>query len=104
MSIPLPEPYDCPDCTVPPGELHTPGCDVARCAHTGRQRSGCHTDCNTRWTGHWPGDAEAFEYGWVLADITDPDGNPMPDLNRLHAECDWDPALQRMVPRRPRQT
>ena len=22
---------------------------------------------------------------------------PMPDLNRLYAECDWDPDLQRMV-------
>ncbi|MEV6740091.1 hypothetical protein AB0N14_25355 [Streptomyces sp. NPDC051104] len=75
-------------------------CDVARCAETGLQRLGCghHGNaCNTRWTGHWPGDAECIEYGFLIN--LGPDREPMPDLNRLYAECDWDPTQQRMVRR-----
>ncbi|MCZ1001228.1 hypothetical protein O1M63_29245 [Streptomyces mirabilis] len=98
---PEPASTNCPDCAVSPGNVHLDGCDVARCAVTGYQRRGCtHTDdkCNTRWTGIWPGDAECIEYGFVI-DLG-PDEDPMPDLNRLYRECDWDPDQQRMV-RRP---
>ncbi|MFF4829447.1 hypothetical protein ACFY20_42445 [Streptomyces sp. NPDC001312] len=28
-----------------------------------------------------------------------PDEEPLPDLNRLYSECDWDPKQQRMVRR-----
>ncbi|MFH8771971.1 hypothetical protein [Streptomyces sp. NPDC017958] len=99
---PKSKPTNCPDCHVPPGLLHRRGCDVARCAKTGFQRLGCgHTSnaCNTVWAGHWPGDAECIEYGLVL-DLG-PDAEPMPDLNRLYALCDWDPKQQRMLYRAP---
>ncbi|MFC8895830.1 hypothetical protein [Streptomyces cinereoruber] len=102
MSIPLPEPTNCPDCNVPPGKMHDDRCDIARCALTGWQRSGCthpsSTMCNTRWDGLYPGIVECFERGWTIPDVTDIDGNPMPDLNRLYAESTWDPGSQRMVP------
>ncbi|MFE6186470.1 hypothetical protein ACFQ6U_18805 [Streptomyces sp. NPDC056465] len=102
MSIPLPEPTNCPNCHVPPGKMHHGFCDIARCALTGRQRGDCphpsSTPCNTRWDGHWPGTVECFELGWIVTDVTDIDGNPMPDLNRLYAEFTWDPGSQRMVP------
>ena len=99
-------PTDCPDCSVTPGCLHRARCTVARCAGTGRQRTGCGhlgSACNTVWTGHWPGDAECREYGFFIDLGPDaPAGAlPMPDLNRLYAECDWDPGLQRMVLRSP---
>ncbi|MFB7575389.1 hypothetical protein [Streptomyces sp. NPDC056165] len=84
-----------PDCGVSRGSFHRD-----RCAKTGYQRLGCtHTGrtCNTRWTGRWPGDAECIEYGFVI-DLG-PDEEPLPDLNRFYAECDWDPAQQRIVRR-----
>ncbi|MFE2586007.1 hypothetical protein [Streptomyces sp. NPDC059378] len=93
---------NCPDCHVTPDTLHHQGCDVARCARTGLQRLGCgHTSnaCNTRWTGRWPGEAECVEYGLVI-DVGS-DTEPLPDLNRLYALCDWDPNQQRMVLRAP---
>ncbi|MFE9307823.1 hypothetical protein ACFYM5_08985 [Streptomyces sp. NPDC006706] len=40
---------------------------------------------------------ECIEYGFVI-DLG-PDTEPLPDLNRLYAECNWDPAQQRMVRR-----
>lgn len=99
---------NCPDCAVKPGEFHQLGCDVARCADTGIQRlaNSCRTtSCNTRWSGIWPGILECQEYGWyakwsletgwVRCDKDDPQGGE--DLNRLHVECNWDRALQRMV-------
>ncbi|MGW0822478.1 hypothetical protein [Streptomyces sp. NPDC002845] len=98
----------CPDCSVLPGQLHQERCDVARCALLGRQRRGCGhsgTDCNTRWTGQWPGFAEATEYGffahlvpgkgWQPCTADTPDA--LPDVNRLYRECRWDPGTQRMV-------
>jgi hypothetical protein len=98
----LPEPTKCPDCGVEPGTLHLHNlCDVARCADTGFQRLGCGhkgTACNTVWTGHWPGEAECHEYGFLLDH--GPGQQAFPDLNRLYVECEWDPEEQRMV-RRP---
>lgn len=97
---PEPELINCPDCSVSPGDLHLNRCDVARCADTGLQRSDCPhsgTACNTRWTGRWPGEAQCFEYGFVID--RGPGDRPFPDLNRLYTECDWDPNQQRMVRR-----
>ncbi|GGY13052.1 hypothetical protein GCM10010384_18350 [Streptomyces djakartensis] len=97
----------CPSCGVAPGNLHEKRCDVARCAATGRQRSGCHhgDGCNTMWTGQYPGFAEAIEYGyfarlvpgagWQECAADAPDA--IPDLNRLYRDCHWDPRTQRMV-------
>ncbi|MFC5148970.1 hypothetical protein [Streptomyces aureoversilis] len=97
-------PSDCPDCGVRPGQLHHDGCDVARCATTGQQRAGCGhsgSTCITRWTGHWPGDAECWEYGFFIQPDpgAPPNTPPLPDINRLYLECDWDPAQQRMIRR-----
>lgn len=98
----------CPSCAVAPGNLHEKRCDVARCAATGTQRSGCgHRggSCNTMWTGQYPGFAEAIEYGffarlipgqgWQECTADAPDA--IPDLNRLYRDCHWDPHTQRMV-------
>ena len=47
----------CGDCNVKPGELHTDGCDVERCASCGGQRlsCGCTDNCEDRipWSGEW---------------------------------------------------
>lgn len=54
----------CPDCDVAPGARHEPGCDVARCAATGRQRLSCdidHDHGNDIWSGEWPYSAEAAD-------------------------------------------
>lgn len=103
---PKPEPklINCPDCGVRPRRLHLHGCDVARCADTGLQRLDCgHSGlrCNTIWTGMWPGDAECHEYGFLIQPGPDasPDLEPLPDINRLYMECDWDRDQQRMVRR-----
>lgn len=96
----------CGDCAVEPGQLHRDGCDVARCARTGQQRLQCnHDDCNTTWTGQWPGEAECIEYGWysfwdqnrgwVRCAAGEPGAGP--DLNRLAMEARWDPTAQRYV-------
>lgn len=63
----------CPDCAVSPGQPHQGGCDVERCSFCGRQAISCdchneegdrlpgheHDPCFARWTGMWPGTAEA---------------------------------------------
>lgn len=54
---------DCHDCNAKPGEPHLDGCDIEICSYCGEQRLGC--NCNdhdplfARWTGIWPGKAEA---------------------------------------------
>ena len=105
-------PRPCGDCAALPGELHSDGCDVARCLATGGQRLSCgeRHDCgNQVWPGAWPGIAECEEYGWqaeypeaAKARFREM-GWPVPDephhdLNRLHSfggETEWDPAACR---------
>lgn len=68
---------NCPDCNAEPGQPHTGSCDVERCSVCGDQRFSCdgcigHDKNFARWTGIWPGKAEA-EYLGI-------------DLNTLYAE------------------
>jgi hypothetical protein len=57
----------CPDCSTPPGQPHEEGCDVERCSSCGVQRIQCdcpsHDRLFSRWTGIWPGKAEADHLG-----------------------------------------
>ena len=58
---------DCPDCGTAPGQIHSDNCDVERCTGCGGQRLGCdcenHDKVFARWTGIWPGYAEAYLLG-----------------------------------------
>lgn len=98
----------CGDCGVVAGSFHLEGCDVARCGYLGIQRLQCShpgSECNTRWSGVWPGERECEEYGWYARFIPGSgwqqcekdDEGAGPDLNRLYWECRWDVSLQRMV-------
>ena len=67
---------NCPDCAVKPGQPHTDNCDVERCSHCGGQRLQCDpNECNehdpafARWTGLWPGTAEAKALGIDLNEL-----------------------------------
>lgn len=125
----------CGDCGVEPGQMHLDGCDVQRCPRCGHQAIGCDCiyevngvdpddleDGPTEamyarwdaewgrryqpWTGEWPGDAEAREFGWYCR-MTDrgwvrcsPDApGAVPDLNRLATEARWDADVGRFVQR-----
>lgn len=61
---------ECPDCGAKPGRPHKDGCDVERCSVCGEQRLGCrctdHDKQFARWTGLWPGRAEADALGMSL--------------------------------------
>lgn len=64
---------NCPDCGVLPGERHYDGCDVEWCSVCGGQRLQCdpekckrHDKSFARWTGIWPGLAEANLLGMDL--------------------------------------
>jgi len=58
---------NCHDCGVKPGKIHVDGCDVERCSVCGGQRLQCncsgHDQAFSRWTGLWPGKAEAEMIG-----------------------------------------
>lgn len=58
---------DCHDCGAKPGEMHKDGCDIERCSICGGQRISCdckgHDKSFARWTGIWPGKAEATYLG-----------------------------------------
>jgi len=57
----------CPDCGVEPGRPHQENCDVEICSVCGYQRlmDNCegHDPLFARWTGIWPGSAEAAYLG-----------------------------------------
>lgn len=57
----------CHDCGVRPGQVHEDGCDVERCSVCGGQRLQCgcegHDKLFAKWTGIWPGRAEADYLG-----------------------------------------
>jgi len=115
------EPRSCGDCGAKPGDLHSDGCDVARCLVTGRQRLSCnvgtvvfgwtetqpHDDCGQQaWSGEWPGVAECEEFDWWAEESEATKAHfreqgwhvpeePHHNLNRLPAETAWDPAACR---------
>ena len=61
---------NCHDCGVKPGQIHQDNCDVERCSVCGGQRLQCecqdHDSAFARWTGIWPGSAEADYLGMDL--------------------------------------
>jgi hypothetical protein len=58
---------ECHDCGVGPGEVHERGCDTERCSVCGIQFIQCyhpgHDPGFARWTGLFPGEAEALALG-----------------------------------------
>ncbi len=68
---------NCHDCGAKPGECHKDGCDTEVCSVCGRQRLQClseghcinHDKSFARWTGIWPGKAEAEYLGISLNDM-----------------------------------
>jgi hypothetical protein len=91
----------CPDCGVAIGDKHKNGCDVERCPHCGGQALGCSgfelsDPRREAWTGRWPGEADAERLGFFIAG-----DRSLPDINRLFAECAWNPERQRWEPKLP---
>lgn len=64
---------NCHDCGAKPGEIHEEGCDTERCSVCGGQYLSCgcpgHDPAFARWTGLWPGYAEAEILGIDLNDL-----------------------------------
>jgi len=81
---------NCPDC-VPVGEKHKDGCDVERCPHCGGQALGCvGFDPNDPRREPWTGEADCERLGFFVNG-----DRSLPELNRLFAECRWNPEQQR---------
>lgn len=63
----------CHDCGVQPGQPHKEGCETELCSVCGGQRLQCsckgHDKEFARWTGIWPGKAEAEFLGFNLNDF-----------------------------------
>ena len=66
---------NCPACGAKPGEIHMENCAVERCSVCGGHRLACdcsdedyqkHDPAFARWTGIWPGLAEATALGMDL--------------------------------------
>jgi hypothetical protein len=105
----------CPDCSVEPGQLHVPGCDIEPCPACGGQaiscpcpgKNGISASGSRRvpWNGEWPGKAECREFGWYARrapvgweTCSENDAGAREDLNRLHGgEARWDRTAQRWV-------
>lgn len=64
---------NCHDCKAKPGQIHSRNCDVERCSVCGGQHLGCgcegHDPQFARWTGIWPGYAEAQLLGIDLNEL-----------------------------------
>lgn len=64
---------DCHDCGAQPGQMHMRGCDTEHCSVCGGQRIQCsckgHDPAFARWTGFWPGRAEAELLGVTLNEL-----------------------------------
>jgi hypothetical protein len=63
----------CPGCGAAPGDWHVCGCDIEQCPYCGGQAVTCDSDDDPiplddrlRWTGLWPGEAEAIKFSVVL--------------------------------------
>lgn len=94
------EPAPCPTCDAAPGQPHDEACDIARCAETGLQdcsHQGDICDRQTLWHGHWPGEMECWEYGFLLPQDTGGSLPPQPDLMQLYTACVWNRDRQRWV-------
>lgn len=70
---------NCPACKVAPGKQHKSGCDIEICSACGTQRISCHVISNckgehdalfARWTGIYPGRAEADYLGMDLNEFS----------------------------------
>ena len=66
---------NCHDCAAKPGQCHKDGCDVERCSDCGGQFISCgcgsatHDKDFAKWTGIWPGFAEAEHLGIDLNEL-----------------------------------
>lgn len=96
----------CPTCNCAVDCEHAYSCDVPQCPLCGKQAQKCKCDLAfafklygfPKWTGVWPGNTEAEEYGFyckfsvvngeiVSCEADDP--NAIPDSFRVHRECEW---------------